>query len=449
MCKVMIASICLVLVPVALASDPLEDDLRSYVLELADKTGVGMSLGFVDSTHDFGVAAGPRNPPPCFTHDAKAGNLTTNDTYNLGSATKTYSTISIMRLVEQGKISLTDKAHKYTDVVMKKMWNTTFEEVLGPMAANVTVHHLISMQSGLGDFNMPDYNTRVLTQETIHCPLEDLQYVANYTEPDMCKDGMCTWTCAPGTCTAYSNANFILVGLVLLAHAPAGKQTWQQFELTPFLGPDFAALEFHHTAFPTIGKLSTHGLTSAASRQGTEIFLQDASIMGFCLGFTNASPMDVARMYWNLLGAPRKFVSAASLATMMNFTHAENEGWEQFPLAYGAGLELQTVTVDKKPFPPPLSGPSAAATFLGHDGSTFGFLSNQGYFPALNASIVFMINQDQNDQGMLYSFGYSATCHIAELVAKHKGQKADLRCGTPGAPPAPPPPTAGSVTALI
>jgi len=118
-------------------------------------------------------------------------------------------------------VKLEDKATVHIDGVMKKMWNTTFVELFGPRAANVTVNHLLRMQSGLSDFDKPDYEDRVLLNETIHDPLEDLKEVANYTGDFGCTElDTCTWMFNPGEHTAYSSLNYLLAGLVVMAHAP-------------------------------------------------------------------------------------------------------------------------------------------------------------------------------------------------------------------------------------
>jgi len=42
--------------------------------------------------------------------------------------------------------------------------------------------------------------------------------------------------CEPGACTEYSSTNYVLAGIVLLAHAPEGGQTWETFDMMNALG---------------------------------------------------------------------------------------------------------------------------------------------------------------------------------------------------------------------
>ena len=40
----------------------------------------------------------------------------------------------VLRLVDEGRLSLEDKAHVYMDPPMKAMWNTTFVELFGALS---------------------------------------------------------------------------------------------------------------------------------------------------------------------------------------------------------------------------------------------------------------------------------------------------------------------------
>jgi len=106
---------------------------------------------------------------------------------------------------------------------MLAMWNTTFVEVLGANATNITVGNLIRMQAGLADFDVPGFDNYVLTHgDQVHAPLEILKLVASFPGEYGCRDYNCTYVCEPGTCTMYSSTNFLIAGLVLLGNAPEG-----------------------------------------------------------------------------------------------------------------------------------------------------------------------------------------------------------------------------------
>ena len=189
---------------------------------ISDVTGYAISLGYIDRSHDFGIGSGSRTPDG-LPVGPKPGNVTGSDTMQLGSGTKPYTAAAIMRLRDQGKLSLDDKVSKHVDGVMQNMWNTTFVELMGQNATNITVGNLIKMQSGIGDFDIPTYDNEMLVNgDKVHSPLEVLELVASFNGTYGCKTFNCTYVCEPGTCTMYSSTNYVIAGLVLAGNAPDG-----------------------------------------------------------------------------------------------------------------------------------------------------------------------------------------------------------------------------------
>jgi CubicO group peptidase (beta-lactamase class C family) len=396
--------------------DALSSELQALINGVANETGFGVGIGYVDvDGHDIGLGAGPRTPAG-LSQNAEPGRLTGTDTYVLGSGTKPFTAVCIMRLVDAGRVSLDDVAHKHVDGPMRRMWNTTMVEMFGARAMKVTVGQLIRMRSGLGDFDTPRNNGPALKRGTLHDPLSDLQFLADQPGPFGCRvnDG-CTWACEPGTCTSYSSANLLLANLVLLAHAPDGQDTWRTFRQNAALGPDFSSPRYGHTNFPTVGPLPDNGLTTAAlsgsldPSDPVEIFAQDASIMGFGYGNAVSAPRDVARFFFDLFGPGRKFVSASSLAAM-RVVHTLDTTWLSGK-GYGAGLEVRSVS-PMHVIPPVLTD---FATFIGHEGVTYGFWSTQGWFPQLNGSLAVFTTQDFKVSPATIS------CNILKVIARHRG----------------------------
>lgn len=70
------------------------------------------------------------------------------------------------------------------------------------------------------------------------------------------------------------------------------------------------------------------------------------------------------------------------------------------------------------------------ASYVGHGGDTYGFMSDNGYFPKLKASISIIVNEDWNGQ-----YPSLVTCKAVEIVAKHLEIRAPLlKCGEARAP---------------
>jgi len=286
-----------------LALATLEEDVQAFINNVSAVTGFSLSVGYIDGDGlTFGVGSGPRSPmgSPVVT----PGTCDGTDTMLLGSGTKPYTAATIMRLVEAGKMSLNDSAAYHIDWALQRMNGTTLAGIFGPKAANVTIGQLISMRSGIGDYDVPDLDHAMLVNgSTVHSPLEPLYAVAAFAEPDNCKTSNCTWVCDPGNCTAYSSTNFLLAGLALLRHAPEGQQTWQTYDQLAALGITRDA--YPHTHTPTSGPMDQRGLTAAGDSKFygvTTLWHQDASIMGWTCGNVIAS----AQVPWG---------RAASIAT--------------------------------------------------------------------------------------------------------------------------------------
>ena len=80
------------------------------------------------------------------------------DRFLFGSGTKPMTAAAVLRLHERGLIaSLDDPAATYIDPVLADM-NTSFStlsSMLGARAGRMSVAHLIQMQSGVADFDVP------------------------------------------------------------------------------------------------------------------------------------------------------------------------------------------------------------------------------------------------------------------------------------------------------
>jgi len=113
-----------------------------------------------------------------------------NTRFRIGSMNKMFTAVSILQLVQAGKIQLTDPLGKYlTDYPNKDV------------ASKVTIHHLLTHTGRTGDFFGPQYNAH----RTELRALQD--YVTLYGKRDLAFE--------PGSRWAYSNYGFLLLGLVI------------------------------------------------------------------------------------------------------------------------------------------------------------------------------------------------------------------------------------------
>ena len=120
--------------------------------------------------------------------------VTIDDHFRIASMTKSFTSTLVMRAIAAGLLTLDDVLETYVPGV--------------PNGTTITIRHLLSMRSGI-----PDYNTK---------PAVGLYLVLRPTAPwDEQKTlfyikGL-TPLFTPGTGYSYSNSNFVLLGLILRA----------------------------------------------------------------------------------------------------------------------------------------------------------------------------------------------------------------------------------------
>jgi D-alanyl-D-alanine carboxypeptidase len=122
----------------------------------------------------------------------KGGNIPNRvDTkFNLGSMNKMFTAVAIAQLVECGKLSFSDTAGKHLPNYPNKA-----------VAEKVTIHHLLTHTSGLGDY----------LNERFYAQLERWKTVESLL-PLFVNDPL---TFEPGEGWEYSNAGFAVLGLVV------------------------------------------------------------------------------------------------------------------------------------------------------------------------------------------------------------------------------------------
>ncbi|MGH7552787.1 MAG: serine hydrolase [Longimicrobiales bacterium] len=110
--------------------------------------------------------------------------------FRIGSMNKMFTAVSILQLVQAGKIKLDDPLGKYITGYPNQ-----------DVATKVTIHHLLTHTGGTGDIFGPQYNARRLELRT----LDD--YVALY--------GTRAPLFEPGSRWLYSNYGMLLLGVVI------------------------------------------------------------------------------------------------------------------------------------------------------------------------------------------------------------------------------------------
>lgn len=120
--------------------------------------------------------------------------------FAIASVTKQFTAAAVLRLLEEGKLKLEDPLSKYMPEL--------------PQASKVTVYQLLTQTSGIPDYAEDAQGTK--TKSVARTPEEMLTWIAGL-EP--------RFHFEPGTKWAYSNSNYVLLGLVAerVSGMPLGK----------------------------------------------------------------------------------------------------------------------------------------------------------------------------------------------------------------------------------
>jgi hypothetical protein len=397
--------------------------MRAALQSLLDRTStvfnVSLQLSFKALDYDVTVSAGT------VATGGREREVTWRDSWLFGSGTKAMTAAMILQEQERGVLSVNDTVASHVDGLFHASLGKSFVELFGDWAAEITIWQLLTMQAGLPDFDVEDYDTEVLSSayDKAWQPLDFVVYAASQRR-----------VCNPGTCVSYSSTNYIVLGFVLLATKPLAPadscEDWptvrQLAVMRPSVDNPMQRDEVKKTMhFGLESAMNETGLSVpgwSAYGGGVAINGQPAGILGWTCGNSMTTTAAMAGFYWDLL-VDQKTVSAESLA-LMKSTQLITKGWGKAHLEYGAGLFVQQTADRWLPWEkPPQFGDWG--TTIGHGGATYGFLSDQGLIPQLNATWSYAGNSDDG------SWADALTCQIIKVAAKVRlGEAPDLTCPT-------------------
>ncbi len=184
----------------AFAAASLQARLQEIVNNASAKYACNFSLAVQQPTLELQVAA---------------GGAAVADRFVWGSVTKQLTGTAILQAVEQQLLSSIDTpVSPLLDPMLHELGLGTMGDIWGAATAGITVRHLASMKSGV-----PDYDTA--EPHGHDDPLRASSYAAPTVELTPAKLLRLKWVATgqlsfqPGTKTAYSSTNFVLLGLLL------------------------------------------------------------------------------------------------------------------------------------------------------------------------------------------------------------------------------------------
>jgi D-alanyl-D-alanine carboxypeptidase len=274
--------------------------------------------------------------------------LKQDNVIRVGSVTKTFTAVLILKLVEEGRLSLDDPL---------ATWFPQF-----PNAGAITMRHLLNHTSGIPEI-IPKILMKSVIPSTRWQPSE-LVDIAAQDKPLF----------APGSRFAYSNTNYILLGLI--AEAVSG-ETVTDLLHQQILDP----LGLQHTYFVPY-EPAPADLVTGYDRDMTPIpgllAITPENTSWATAAYTSgalASTADDLGVFFDSLFAGR-LLSPATMAEMVDFVDAPNPG---LPEQTGSGLGLMRLEVDGQ-------------ELIGHIGQFMGSAAIAVYAPEQHDLIVVTSN---------------------------------------------------------
>ncbi|MBM7809129.1 D-alanyl-D-alanine carboxypeptidase [Geodermatophilus bullaregiensis] len=337
-------------IPAGSASPPaatLDPDLAAQLDELARAAltdGVtGAVVGISDPVRGSHLQA-------YGTADTTGTPMTTDVHYRIASVTKTFTAQAVLRLADQGRLSLDDPLEEYVPDI--------------PHGEEITVRHLLGMRGGVYDFVADEeFMARYAADPLLPgwSPYDVLEIIRAHADE----------ATPPGQATVYSNSEYVLLGLVI--ERVTGRSA-QQYTTTVI-----EDLGLPETSYPTTAALP-EPFTRGYVNTDSELAPADPGA---------DEPRDVT-----LSNPVVPFTAGAVVSTVPDMVRYAEQ------LATGVGLAPETARL-RQDWTPLTStglrvqyglGVLQLGNWVGHNGSVFGYSDMVSHLPEEEASVVVMVN---------------------------------------------------------
>ena len=281
--------------------------------------------------------------------DLKASTpVTTETVFRAGSISKSLTSIGIMMLVEEGKLSLDDKlSDLMPELRIENPWEAT---------SPIRLVHLLEHTTGFNDFDFKKYLI-----EGSDVPLS--------RATELYGPYKSRWK--PGTRMSYCNAGPVIAGRII---EKASGQDFETFMASRLTGP----LDMQSAAWTLTPAIATRMAKSYRDENGTEA--RFVELVGRPSGSLSVTARDLARLPLMLLGRGtldgRTYLASASVDRIER-TGTTRGAEAGFTDGYGLGN---------------MASHSGKVVFRGHDGLVDGFRARYAYAPGHGMGFVVMGN---------------------------------------------------------
>jgi D-alanyl-D-alanine carboxypeptidase len=258
--------------------------------------------------------------------------MDTDARFRIGSITKSFSTVVLLQLVQEGKVALDTSVDTYLPGLLPDR--------------TITVRNLLTHRSGLWDYTNDMFEHTVPGFEAVRNKVFTYQELVKLSTDHPA-------TAKPGEAYQYSNTNFVVVGALIEKVTGRPVRTeYQERIITPLQLND--TVYVHPSATipgPHIKGYLTPDEAGAALVDSTDQTVSWAQSAGAMV----SNPRDLNRFFSALMGG--KLLSAGMLTEMLKTTPTDTTGTR----FYGLGLRRRDL--------------SCGISVFGHTGTVQGFYS--------------------------------------------------------------------------
>lgn len=298
--------------------------------------------------------------------------VTSEHLFRVGSVSKTFIALGILKLIQDQKLSLDDKVQKVVpEVEIKNPWSET-----NP----ILVKHLLEHTAGFDDMNFSEtYNTK----DDPEIPLKKALKIRPQSRQARWK---------PGTRHSYSNPGYAVAGYII---EKITGQKYEQFikeEVLKPIGMDQSSF-FYTDSIESQLVNGYQGNYKPVDYQ--HIYLRPA-------GSLHTSAKDMAkfvRMMLNNGSISGRSVITDSLFDRMEIPRTTLAAKKGLQNGYGLGIERGEIN---------------GYQYFGHDGAIIGFSSRYMYFPKFNLGFTILMNKMSSLSDL--------TNEIVEVLLKNKSK---------------------------
>lgn len=279
-----------------------------------------------------------------YTDLDKGTAITSQHLFRIGSISKTFTALAIMKLVNEGKLNLNDELRELApEVDFDNDWKDTHP---------VLLVHLLEHKAGFDDMHFSGF-TKDREQG-----MTALDEVRTY-EPSL----RSRWK--PGMVHSYSNPGYVLLGYLIEKTSGMPYQDYIRKNVLEPLGMH----DTHYISEQGRGKSKSQFAVGYDRIEGTLVEAKNVQLIGEAAGALLSSAEDMSRFVQFMLNAELQdslgIVNSATVKEMEKF-----HGWfeQDNGIDKGYGLGIYTKMAGRKDL-----------AFLGHNGGINGFVSDYVY----------------------------------------------------------------------